>query len=314
MESMDDNKLGKIIRNVRVFARVTGEHKARIVNVLKKQGYIVAMTGDGVNDAIALKDAHVGVALGSGTDVAKEAADIVITDDNFTSIVDAVEEGRHSASNLRKVIKYLFSTNVIEVLFLLTIMFSPFWAGTLLPLALLPIQILYVNLITDGVCDVTLATERKDRSLMNKKPGYFSGSLFHREVIKFIAVSSLVVLPLLLMVYLYYLNSGVSIEHMRTAVFTLLALFQFWAAMNARTMVESIFKVGFFSNRYLTAAIIISLIVQIAVIYLPELNAIMKTAPLALFDWIFIICTSSILFVVFEGLKLLERKGYPVLS
>lgn len=314
MERMDEKELRRVLHNVRVFARVTSEHKAQIVNSLKKLGYTVAMTGDGVNDAIALKDAHVGVALGSGTEVAKEASDIIITDDNFTSIVDAVEEGRHSSANLRKVMKYLFATNFIEILFLFAILLSPFWSGSLLPLALLPIHVLYVNLVTDGVCDVTLATEKKDKHLMNKKPRDFAGSLFPVEVHRFIAFSAVVVLPSLLFIYLYYLNKGVSLEHMRTAVFTLLALFQFWSAMNARTIMESIFSIGFFTNRYLTGAILLSLVVQLFVIYTPEMNTIMKTAPLETADWILIISVSAMLFVFFEILKLLERRGWRVLS
>ncbi|MBN1170022.1 cation-transporting P-type ATPase [Candidatus Micrarchaeota archaeon] len=315
MDKKNDDQLLGIIRDIRVFARVTSEHKAKIVKLLKESGSIVSMTGDGVNDAIALKDAHVGVALGSGTDVAKEASDIVITDDNFTSIVNAVEEGRHSSANLRKVIKYLFATNVTEVLFLFAILLSPFWSGSLLPLALLPIHILYINLVTDGVCDVTLATEKKDRHLMKQKPADFSGSLFPKDVVRFIVISAIIILPGLFLTYLYYLNlPGSTIEHTRTVTFTLLAFFQFWSAINARSIIESAFSIGFFTNKYLNVAIIGSILIQLCVIYVPEINQIMKTEPLNLMDWMLIVGISSTLFILFEVLKFFHRRGYPVFS
>ncbi len=315
LESMKEKELAKIVHDIRVFARVTSEHKSDIVKLLKSSGYVVAMTGDGVNDAIALKGAHVGVALGSGTEVAKEASDIVITDDNFETIIEAVEDGRHSAANVRKVIKYLFATNVIEVIFLFAVLLSPFWSGSLLPLALLPIHILFVNLVTDGVCDVTLAMEKKDRHLMKQKPKEFSGSLFPPEVVKYMLLTAAIVLPCLFATYLHYVgNPEITEDHMRTAVFTLLVFFQFWAAFNARAVMESIFSIGFFSNRFLTLAISASVLIQLLVIYTPEMNHFMKTAPLGIWDWAWIIPVSSLLFISFEVLKFLQRRGYPLLT
>ncbi|VVB66201.1 Potassium-transporting ATPase ATP-binding subunit [Candidatus Gugararchaeum adminiculabundum] len=314
IDSLSEIELDRRVPNVRVFARVTSEHKAKIVTLLKRQKHIVAMTGDGVNDAVALNDAHVGVSLGSGTDVAKEASDIVLTDDNFASLVDAIEEGRHSSTNIRKALKYLFATNTAEIFFLLAIMLSPFWAGSLLPLALLPIHVLYVNLVTDGACDVTLATERKENHLMTQKPSNFSGPLFSQDVKRFVIVSSIFLFLAVFAVYLYYLNRKVSLGLVRTAVFTTLAFFQLWSAQNARTLKESVFSIGFFSNRYLTAGIAVSIALQLCAIYSPYLNVILKTEPLQLFDWAIVLGASSSIFIFFEILKFFERRGSRFLA
>ncbi|PIN83516.1 ATPase, partial [Candidatus Micrarchaeota archaeon CG11_big_fil_rev_8_21_14_0_20_47_5] len=315
MERMGEKTLLRELARVQVFARVTSEHKLKIIELLKKRGEIVAMTGDGVNDALALKKADVGVALGSGTEVAKEASDIVLLDDNFSSLVDAVEEGRHSAMNIRRVVKYLFSTNFTEVLFLFIIIFSPVLFGTYLPLALLPIHILYVNLVTDGLCDVTLATEKKSENLMNKPPSYFKGgAFFSPDVMKFILATSLVSFTLLIFTYFYYLEHASSIGHMRTVVFTLLSFMQLWSAINARTASKSVFEAGFFSNRYLVGGIAVSIVVQLAAIYHPFFNEVLKTVPLTLFDWAVVLAGSTSLFMLFEIIKYFERRGMSIIS
>jgi len=314
LEEMSDHELRKACGRVAVYARTTSDHKLRIVKALKAGGHRVAMTGDGVNDALALKEADVGVALGSGTEVAKEASDIVIVDDNFASLIDAVEEGRHSSMNIRKVIKYLFSTNIAEVMFLMIILFSPVWLGSALPLALLPVHILYVNLVTDGFCDVTLATERKDRTLMKEKPQKFAGGFFTRDVWKFIAITSAITTAGLFWAYSSYLGSDGNIAHVRTMVFTLLSFFQLWSAINARTNEESVFSAGLFSNRYLSAAIVVSILTQLLVIYHPFFNEAMKTVPLGFSDWALILGLSSSLFFIFEALKFLERRGFRTLG
>jgi Ca2+-transporting ATPase len=314
LEKMSDHELRKVCGRVAVYARTTSDHKLRIVKALKECGHRVAMTGDGVNDALALKEADVGVALGSGTEVAKEASDIVIADDNIASLVDAVEEGRHSSMNIRKVVKYLFSTNIAEVMFLMIILFSPFWLGSALPLALLPVHILYVNLVTDGFCDVTLATEKKDKTLMKEKPQKFAGGFFTRDVWKFIAITSVITVAGLFWAYSNYLGNDGNLAHARTMTFTLLSFFQLWSAINARTNEESVFSAGLFSNRYLSAAIVVSILTQLLVIYHPFFNEAMKTVPLGISDWALILGMSSSLFVIFEVLKFIERKGIRVLS
>lgn len=311
---MGKKGLYKIIENVKVFARVTGEHKAIIVEVLKKKGHIVAMTGDGVNDAIALKEAHVGVSLGCATDVAKEASDIVLTDDHVSSIIDAIEEGRHSSLNIKKVLKYLFSTNLTEVLFLTAIILSPLWAGSMLPLALLPIHIIFVNLVTDGFLDVSLATEPKEKDLMKIQPRFFTRKLFSQDVNKFIALSSVIMAIGMFITYLFYMDIQISLVHKQTVFFTMLAFFQIWSAQNARSRYQSAFTLGFFSNKYLAGATIFSVLIQLFAIYHPTMNEFLKTSPLALFDWIIIITVSSSIFIVFEVLKLLKRRNIRVLA
>ncbi|MFH0927733.1 MAG: cation-transporting P-type ATPase [Candidatus Micrarchaeota archaeon] len=309
---MGKTALSKIIDGVKVFARVTGEHKAIIVDILKKKGHLVAMTGDGVNDAIALKEAHVGVSLGSATDVAKEASDIILTDDHLSSIVDAIEEGRHSSLNIKKVIKYLFSTNMAEVLFLLAIILSPLWAGSMLPLALLPIHIIFVNLVTDGFLDVSLATEPKEKGLMKIPSSFFRRSLFSSDVNKFIAISSAVMALGMFATYLFYIDSGISLVHKQTIFFTTLAFFQIWAVQNARSRYESAFTLGFFSNKYLAGATIFSILVQLFAIYHPAMNELLKTYPLALSDWFVVIGVSSSIFIAFEALKFARRRNIHV--
>ncbi|PIT84217.1 ATPase [Candidatus Micrarchaeota archaeon CG10_big_fil_rev_8_21_14_0_10_45_29] len=314
IEKMSSAQLRKIIGDVSVFARVTGEHKAKIVNALKARGHIVAMTGDGVNDAIALKDAHVGISLGSATDVAKEASDVVLSDDHVASIVDAIEEGRRSSINIRKVVKYLFATNLTEILFLVAIILSPLWAGSMLPLALLPIHIIYVNLVTDGFLDVSLATEPREKGLMKQKPKAFSQSLFSHDVHRFIAISSAIMAVGMFAAYIYYMKVDIPLLQKQTVFFTLLAFFQIWSAQNARSLEKSVFELGIFSNKYLAGATILSILLQLFAIYSPIANDFLKTHPISLFDWAIILGVSAPIFIIFELLKALQRRGHAVLS
>ncbi len=300
LDAMSDSQLERMANNVSVYARTSAEHKTRVVHALQKNGHIVAMTGDGVNDALALKDADVGVSMGlRGTEVAKEASDIVLADDNFASIVAAIEEGRGVYLNIRKVMTYLLATNLGEVMVLFMILGSAFALGSPLPLALLPIHILWVNLVTDGVCDVTLAMEPKERNLMQYKPRKPTEGLISGEMKFFLVFSSLIMALGTFITFMYFLKNG-SLAHARTATFTVLAFFQLFSALNFRSFHESLFSRGLFSNPYLVGAIAVSILMQASVIYTPWLNEAMKTTPLSLEDWAVILLVSSSVLVAVE--------------
>lgn len=287
-----------------VYARVSPEDKLRIVHDLRLKGEVVAVTGDGVNDAPALKEADIGIAMGiSGTDVSKEVADMVITDDNFTSIVAAVEEGRGIYDNIRKFVHYLLSCNVGEIL----VMFFSSLIG--LPLPLLPIQILWVNLVTDGLPALALGVDPKDPNLMDNPPRppkepvitFKQGMLMLLQG-TFIAVCSLAAFAFVLLVQ----NEG--LQKARTAAFIVLSICQLFHALNCRSNVKSIFKLGLFSNGSLILAILASFALQISVTSFPLLQGIFKTEFLGGVDWLIVIGLSSLPLWAMELAKLTFRK------
>ncbi len=287
----------KNIEKIAVVSRASVEGKMKIINILKKKNYRVAMTGDGVNDTLALKKADVGISLASGTDVAKEASDIILTDDNIESIVNAIHEGRRSIINIKKTIRYLFSTNASEVAFLVSFLFSPL-IGLSLKYPLTATQILYVNLVTDGLTDVAIATEKKEKELKRHKPSYFRRDYFSKEVKNFIAVSSFVSLVFLFIVFFIYEGS----EKVGTVVFTTLAFMQLFTALSAR----KIYPVNDLPNKYLIIAIFVSIMIQLLVIYVEPLSSIMKVVPLNINDWVVVISASCVLFFSQEMAKKLR--------
>ena len=300
LEKMSQSELEEAVENTTIFARVSPRHKRRIVRALQKRNQVVAMTGDGVNDAPALKESDIGVAMGiAGTDVTKEAAEMILTDDNFASIVGAVEEGRKIYENIKKFIHYLISCNLGEIIAI---------AGAILiglPSPLIPIQILWVNLVTDGLPALALGLDPTEEDIMRRSPrdpnaGIFSGKM------GFNIFSQGIFIGLITLVAFYLGVSFYSLEIARTMAFATLAFSQLSQSLNSRSEKYSIFKIGLFSNPHLTLAILISGCLQLLVILIVSLQVIFKTVFLTLDQWwvVIILSLSPILYV--ELLKLMK--------
>jgi Ca2+-transporting ATPase len=284
-----------------VYARVAPEQKLKIVRALQDKGHFVAMTGDGVNDAPALKRADIGVAMGiTGTDVAKEASSMVLLDDNFATIVKAIREGRHIYDNIRKVIKYLLSTNSGEiwVLFL-----APF-AG--LPIPLQPIHILWINLVTDGLPALALTKEPEEGNVMKRPPRLPQESLFARGLGFYAIWVGLLMAGITLSLQAWALHIGDS--HWQTMVFTVLCFLQLGQVLAVRSEKESLFTQGIFTNKPLLLSIAVMIGLQLCTIYVPFLNPIFKTQPLTAFELALVLGLSSIIFIAVELVKWAGRR------
>ncbi|MGF7185716.1 Ca2+-transporting ATPase [Desulfitispora alkaliphila] len=281
LDELDDKKLENSIDDVAVFARVSPKHKLRIVKALKNKGHVVGMTGDGVNDAPAVKEADIGIAMGiTGTDVTKEASAMVLSDDNFSTIVAAIEEGRGIYDNIRKFIRYLLSCNVGEVL----TMFLAALAG--LPLPLLPIQILWVNLVTDGLPAMALGVDNKDPDVMSRKPRNPRESVFSRGLSRKIIVRGLQIgIGTLIVFVLGMMISDGNLDYARTMAFTTLVFSQLFHVFECKSERYSVFQVGVFSNPYLIVAVAISTLMQLTVIYTPFFQNVFSTVALDAIDW-----------------------------
>jgi len=304
VQQMSDDALDAVIEETPVFARVAPEHKHRIVGSLQRLGHVVAMTGDGVNDAPALQAAQIGVAMGiTGTDVTKEAAEMVLTDDNFTSIVNAVEEGRVIFQNVRKVIKFLLATNIGEDLTLL----SSLVLFTSKGLIITPVQILWVNLVTDGILDIALAMEPKDGDVMDQPPRSPEARIITREIWQNIVFVSLFMAAGTLGMFSLANNGGETI-HAQTVAFTTLAMFQVFNSLNCRSWDKSVFQLGFFRNRYLIGAITASILLQLAAEHVPFMQTALGTTPLSWQTWGLIVLVSSSIFVADELRKFFQRR------
>lgn len=305
VKDMDNPELANAALESGVFARVSPTQKIRILNALKEQGHVVAMTGDGVNDAPALKNADIGVAMGqAGTEVVKEAGDMILTDDNFATIVNAVEEGRVIFSNLRRVVFFLLTTNVGEVLTLSAAL--AFGLG----LPLTAVMILWVNLVTDGVSDIPLGVEPKHRDVLEHPPRDPEEPIITKGVIGRIAILAPVIAVGTLGLYWYELQAG-SHQHAQTIAFTTLAAFQWFHAFNARSRYESVFSIGLFSNKWLLAGVGTGIVLQVVVIQTSIGKWLFDTVPLNLVDWGLIVLVASSIFVVDEIMKRLGVYGKP---
>jgi P-type Ca2+ transporter type 2C len=296
LDKISDEALYNDIENISVYARVSPEHKVRIVETLRRKGHIAAMTGDGVNDAMALKRADIGVSMGiTGTDVAKGTADIILMDDNFATIVSAVEEGRVIYSNIRKFVFFLLSCNIGEILIIfLSILLN-------LPVPLVPIQLLWVNLVTDSFPALALGTEKGEPDIMNLRPRNAKEPILDRVMISGIIVQSIALFAAVMASYIWALNkyAGSIFEPgeeglmmARTVAFTTLILAELIRAYSSRSERYSIIKIGVFTNKSMVTATIVSLILLLAVIYVPMLEPIFETYALQLMDWgvIIVLC------------------------
>lgn len=301
IDNYSKDELASKLNNTSVFARVTPEHKLRIVNAYKSNGEIVAMTGDGVNDAPSLVAADLGVAMGKiGTEVAKEASDIILLDDNFVSIVAAVEEGRSIYKTIKKVILYLFSTSWGEVLTIGTALFLGF------PLPILPAQIIWLNFVTDGFLDVALAMENKEEGLLR---GDFSRP--KKYLVDKIMVKRLLLMGIPMMLGTIFLFSRYYQQDMTKAVtvsLTVLAVFQWFNAWNCRHESKSVFQMKFFANKFLVGATIAVIFLQFLVVYNPFMQKFLRTTSLGLIDWLMIIPVGASILFVEEIRKYFYRK------
>lgn len=304
LELMDDAELERSIESIEVCARVSPAHKLRIVTALQKRGQVVAMTGDGVNDAPALKKADIGIAMGiTGTDVSKEASAMTLTDDNFASIVAAVEEGRGIFSNIKKYLMYLLSSNVGEI----GLMAGATLAG--LPLPLSAVQILYVNLATDGLPALALAVDPPEEDLMKRPPRDPRTGIFTRPVVMLMLVGGLWSTIVNLGLFVWALNSGRGVQEAMTMTFVSLVLIQFFKAYNFRSDRHSVLRRPF-ANKWLNIAIIWELLMLGLIIYVPVLERTFGTFGLTLNDWFIIIIAAFTVSPVLELAKWMERRGW----
>ncbi len=303
MEGMSTRTLAKHLEEVRVFARVSPKQKIHIVQALQQKGEFVAMTGDGVNDAPALKHADIGVAMGQkGTDVAREAADMVLLDDNFATIVSAVREGRRIFDNIRKFIKDTMSSNSGEIW---TLFLAPFLG---LPVPLLPIHILWINLVTDGLPGLAFTAEPAERGIMSRPPRPPSESIFAHGMWQHIVWSGLFVGGITIASQAWSIARG--IEYWQTITFTVLTISQLFHSMAVRSERQSLLSLGVMSNRYMLGAVSLTVILQLMIIYVPAFNPIFRTEPLPLFDLGVCFALSSLVLFAVEFEKWMIRKGW----
>lgn len=303
LSKLSDEKFAHIVESVRVYARVSPKQKLRIVKALQVNGEFVAMTGDGVNDAPALKRAGIGVAMGrKGTDVAREASDMVLLDDNFATIVQAIRAGRRIFDNIRKFIKDTMSSNSGEIW---TLFLAPFLG---LPIPLLPIHILWINLITDGLPGLAFAAEPAEPGIMQRAPRPPEENIFAHGMWQHIIWVGLFVGGISIASQAWALAREV--EYWQTIVFTVLTVSQLFHSLAVRSEKESLFRIGLFSNLPMLGAVLITLLLQMAVIYSPTLNSIFHTQPLPMFDLAICLLLSSLVLVAVEIEKWLIRHGF----
>lgn len=307
IDELSDEQFAKDINKYRVFARVSPEHKVKIVRAFKEQGNIVSMTGDGVNDAPSLKIADIGVAMGiTGTDVSKGASDMILTDDNFTTIVHAIEEGRNIYNNIKKTIMFLLSCNLGEVIcvFLATL-FN--WS-----LPLVATQLLWVNLVTDTLPAIALGVDPGDKDVMNRKPrdpkeSFFAGGAGMRATVGGILIGSLTLIAFYLGWKHHGLDGEEAVTYGRTMAFIVLTFSQLFYSLTMRNTKKTIFEVGFFGNKFLIVSIIVGILLQVGLININAIATIFKVTAIKLVDWDIVIVLSLIPVVINEFIKIGTR-------
>jgi Ca2+-transporting ATPase len=304
LEAMSDEQLERDVESIGVYARVSPTHKLRVVGAWQSHGHIAAMTGDGVNDAPALKKADIGIAMGiTGTDVTKEAADMTLTDDNFASIVAAVEEGRGVFGNIKKYLMYLLSSNIGEI----GLMVGTTLLG--LPLPLSAVQILYVNLATDGLPALALSVDPPEKDLMKRKPRDPRTGIFTRPVVALMTLGGIWSALVNLGLFNWALGSGRSLEQAMTMTFVSLVLIQFFKAYNFRSDRHSVLNKPF-ANKWLNLAVLWEVVLLVAIVYLPVLQGPFGTYALPLADWVLVAGLAVTIVPVLELAKWAVRKGW----
>jgi Ca2+-transporting ATPase len=302
LDDMDDRALQAAVCNTNVFARVSPEHKMRIVEALQANNEVVAMTGDGVNDAPAIKLSNIGVAMGiTGTDVAKETADMVLTDDNYASIVSAVEQGRIIYSNIRKFVYYLISCNMAEIF----VIFIPTLLGRGSPLQ--AIQLLWLNLVTDGAPALALGTEKGDPDIMDHKPRPYNEPIINKHMQIGVAIQAVFITAATLGAY--FIGLAHNVEYADTMAFVTLSVSELLRAFTARSEYYPIYKIGFFSNKWMNYAVGVSMVLILVVLYVPFLAVVFKTVPLGLAEWVRILPLILLPSVAAEATKLILSRS-----
>jgi Ca2+-transporting ATPase len=315
LEELSDEQLAEKVENIVIYARVSPEHKMRIVKAWKAKDQIVAMTGDGVNDAPALKMADIGVSMGvTGTEVTKEASDMVLADDNFASIVKAVKEGREIYDNIKKYLTYLLQCNIMEILVMFIAVVSvPYLARVFSPgsnldainnaaIALTAVQILWTNLVTDGLPAIALGVDPGDPDLMQRKPRKPKESIFTRDVKVYLTAMPILMTSLLLLGYFYHQPwlGEFQLLEARTQLLTAMILIELVVAVSARSFKYPVFKVGVFKNKFLWYAIVSSFALQLFVLYTPGVQGVFGVHSPELVDWAIAVLFAAIVFGVLE--------------
>ncbi len=315
LEKMSDQQLFDVVENVVIYARVAPEHKMRIVQAWKQRDQVVAMTGDGVNDAPALKKADIGIAMGiTGTEVSKEAASMVLADDNFASIVKAVKEGREIYDNIKKYLTYLLQCNIMEILVMfIAVVLVPTLAATFTPgsdpatvssaaIALTAVQLLWMNLVTDGLPAIALGVDPGDPDLMERKPRKPKESIFTRDIKTFLVASPALTSTLLLIAYFMHQPwvSEYNLLEARTQLLTAMILIELAIALSSRSYKYPVFKVGIFKNKYLWYAILSSFALQLFILYTPGIQQIFDVTSPGLMDWGIAVLFAGIVFAALE--------------
>jgi Ca2+-transporting ATPase len=310
VDKLSDEEFEASVGKIDVYARVSPAHKLRVIDALAKRGNVVAMTGDGINDAPALKRSDIGIAMGiTGTDVTKETADMVLTDDNFASIVAAVEEGRHIFGNVKKYLVYLLSCNIGEILLMaVAILFGTAFGLAPGVIPLIAVQILYVNLATDGLPAIALSVDPPDLDIMKQKPRPRNQTIFTKEVNIYLVLTGIWTAVATLGVFVWAVDSGKTFAEAQTLCFVSLILIEFFNAFNCRSFKYSLFKIGPAGNKWLLAAISWEICLLCLVVYLPALQSPFHTYALSGQDWGICILTGASIFILVEIVKFVRAR------
>ena len=308
LERMNDEELKGIVKKITVYARILPHDKLRIVEALKSQGEVVAMTGDGINDALAIKKADIGIVVGTATDVAKEASDMVLLDNNFKTIVEAVRQGRIIFDNVKKVITYVLIDSFTEVILI---------GGSLLlgfPLPLIPSQIFWTKLVEDGFPTFALAFESEENDVMERKPNSPRDPLIDSGMKSIIFIVGIITSLSLFGIFYYFLSIGFEIRHIRTIIFTALGMDSLLYIFSIKNLKVSIISTGVLSNKYLLGSVLFGFFMLVAAVYFPPFQVILQTVSLSLSDWIIILGLGFIEIVAIETTKLFFARRKLIIS